>query len=182
MSSTGPDFESYVRDNGRALEKYAYVLTGDPAAAQDLVQTALTKAFRRWRKVSAVDHPDAYVRRIVTNCYLDRRRRRSDAERPTGRLPETPDGTAFARPQAFGDPAERIVNRDAIISALQTLSPHQRAVLVLRHFLGLDDEAIAAELGCGRVTVRSHASRGLDRMRDALGQQEATSANTWRKT
>ena len=54
--------------HGRALERYAFVLTGDPAAAQDLVQTALMKAYRRWRRVSAVEHPDAYVRKIVTNC------------------------------------------------------------------------------------------------------------------
>jgi RNA polymerase sigma-70 factor (sigma-E family) len=178
VNGIGPDFEDYVRDHGRALEKYAYVLTGHPAEAQDLVQTALTKAYRRWRRVSAVEHPDAYVRRIVTNCYLDQRRRRSSSERPTAQLSDSAGAPAFAGSKAFADPAEQVVSRDAIVRALQTLSPHQRAVLVLRHFLDLDDEAIATEMGCGRATVRSHASRGLDRMRNELGQQDRTSMIT----
>lgn len=182
MKGTGPDFEDYVRDHGRALEKYAYVLTGHSAEAQDLVQTALTKAYRRWRRVAAVEHPDAYVRRILTNCYLDQRRRRSSSERPTDRLSDSAAGPAFGRPKAFADPADQVVSRDAIVRALQALSPHQRAVLVLRHFLDLDDEAIATEMGCGRATVRSHASRGLDRMRDELGRQDRPSMITRRTT
>jgi DNA-directed RNA polymerase specialized sigma24 family protein len=62
-----------VAARGPALERYAYVLTGDAQRSQDLVQIALVKAYRRW--VVRADHPDAYVRRIVTTSYLDWRRR-----------------------------------------------------------------------------------------------------------
>lgn len=67
----------YVAARGPALERFAYVLTGDPHLAQDLTQIALLKAYRRWRWVARGEHPDAYVRRIVTTSFLDWRRRSS---------------------------------------------------------------------------------------------------------
>ncbi len=155
------DFSEYVAARGPALERFAYVLTGDPHRAQDLVQTALLKAYRRWRWVARADHPDAYVRRIVTTSFLDWRRRRSSTEEPVGELPDRPDGA---------DPGDRVAERDELHRALATLSPRQRAVLVLRHYEGWDDAAIAAALRCGEGSVRTHASRGLQRLRDALGQ------------
>jgi len=154
------DFDRFVADHGRDLERYAFVLTGEPAAAQDLVQTALLKAYRYWRRVARVDQPVAYVRRIVTNCYLDQRRR--PAEYPMAEIPDLPaDGTSV-------DPVNRVVAADEIRRALAGLSPQQRAVIVLRHLGGLDDAAIADELGCSQGTVRTHASRGMQRMRAVL--------------
>ena len=64
------------------------------------------------------------------------------------------------------------VVRDSLRRALTTLTPQQRAVLVLRHFEGDDDVAIADVLHCSEWTVRSHASRGLDRLRDHLAGEE----------
>lgn len=160
----GSSFDEYVAANGRALERYAYVLVGQPAAAQDLVQTALIKVYRRWRRISGLDYPDAYVRRILTNCYLDLRRKSADVERTVADVPDTPTGF---------DLAAGVVARDELVRALNSLSPHQRAVIVLRHFLGEDDASIAAELGCSQATVRSHATRGLRRMRAALGTSDA---------
>lgn len=156
----GPSFDEYVAAHGRLLERYAYVLVGQPAAAQDLVQAALIKVYRRWRRISAMDHPDAYVRRILTNCYIDLRRKRSHFERSVADVPDSPSGV---------DLAAGVVARDELVRALDALSPQQRAVIVLRHFLGADDAAIAEELGCSQATVRSHATRGLQRMRTALG-------------
>jgi RNA polymerase sigma-70 factor (sigma-E family) len=156
------DFEDYVVARGRALERYAFVLAGDAHLAQDLVQTALLRAYRRWRWVERADHPDAYVRRIVTTSYLDWRRRRT--EQPLRDLPEP----AARAP----DPADTVVQRDELLRALAVLTPHQRAVLVLRHYEGCDDAAIAAVLGCGEGTVRTHASRGLERLRRSLTNLE----------
>lgn len=152
------EFSEYVAARGPALERFAYVLTGDADLAQDLVQTALLKAYRRWRWVSRAEHPDAYVRRIVTTSYLDWRRRRSNAEAPVDVVPD----------RAGPDLAESVVDRDQLRRALGTLTPRQRAVLVLRHYEGLDDAAIAALLRCGEVSVRSHASRGAARLRESL--------------
>ena len=161
------DFSEYVVARGPALERFAYVLTGDAHRAQDLVQTALLKAYRRWRWVARADHPDAYVRRIVTTSYVDWRRRRSNAEEPVDALPDRP---AAGGPGGPPDPADRVADRDELQRALATLSPRQRAVLVLRHYEGWDDASIAAALRCGEPAVRTHASRGLQRLRDTLGQ------------
>lgn len=155
------DFTEYVAARGEALERYAFVLTGDAQRAEDLTQTALLKAYRRWRWVARADSPDAYVRRIVTTSYLDWRRRRSNAEQPVDML--------LDRPAPAGtDPADRVAARDELRRALATLSPRQRAVLVLRHYEGWTDAAIAAALRCGEPAVRTHASRGLQRLRAAL--------------
>jgi RNA polymerase sigma-70 factor (sigma-E family) len=154
------EFSEYVAARGQVLERFAYVLTGDADLAQDLVQTALLKAYRRWRWVTRAEHPDAYVRRIVTTSFLDWRRRRSNAEAPVDVVPD----------RAGPDLAEGVVERDQLRRALGTLTPRQRAVLVLRHYEGLDDAAIAALLRCGEVSVRSHASRGAARLRASLDQ------------
>lgn len=155
------EFEEYVVARGRALERYAYVLTGDRHRAQDMTQIALAKAYRHWRRITRAQHPDAYVRRIVTNSYLDWRRRRSGTEEPLDVLPEQAAGS-------FPDPAESVALRDELHRALATLTTQQRAVLVLRHYEGQDDAAIAEILGCGEGTVRTHASRGTQRLRAAL--------------
>lgn len=158
------DFDGYVAARGRALERYAYVLTGDPDRAQDLVQTALLKAYRNWWRVGRADHPDAYVRRIITTSHLDWHRTRSSTEQPVDGVPDRWD----VRGGAGGDPADRVADRDELRRALDTLSPHQRAVLVLRHYEGEPDAAIATLLGCSEATVRTHASRGLQRLRGVL--------------
>ena len=77
-------FEEYVAARGHALLRFAYVLTTDSYAAEDLVQSALADAYRHWRKVSKADHPDAYVRRIIVNTHLGWRRRRWTGERAAG--------------------------------------------------------------------------------------------------
>src|SRR3954467_3500321 len=154
------EFDEYVAARGRALERYAFVLTGDAQRSQDLVQIALLKAYRRWRRVTRAEHPDAYVRRILTTSYLDWRRRRSSTEEPLDPMPERADDG--------GDPADRVVLRDQMLRALAVLTPQQRTVLVLRHYEGYDDTAIGAVLGCSEATVRSHASRGAQRLRVLL--------------
>lgn len=161
------DFQAYIEARGHAWERYAYALTGDTHRAQDLVQNVLLQAYRRWSRITAVDHPDAYIRRMMTNSYLGWRRRRSNSEIPTD------DFSERAGPP---DPAIGVVDRDELQQALRKLSPHQRAVLVLRHVEGLDDDAIAVVLGCSVGTVRSHASRGRERIRRLLTQTGNRSA------
>jgi RNA polymerase sigma-70 factor (sigma-E family) len=154
------DFDRFVAEHGRDLERYAFVLTGHSAAAQDLLQTALLKAYRHWRRVSNVENPMAYVRKILTNSYVDQRRRPTEHSMA--------DIAEPAAENADGDPINRVIATDQIRRALTVLSPQQRAVIVLRHFGWLDDAAIAAELDCTEGTVRTHASRGLHRMRAVL--------------
>lgn len=153
-----PSFEQYVAVRGPSLLRLATLLTGDPYGAQDLVQTALLKASDRWRRVSRLDHPDAYVRKIIVNRYVSDRRRKSSTEVVTSDLPE----------RSSDDVAQAIGARDEVRQLLASLAPNQRAVLVLRYYADLDDAAIADLLGCGVSTVRSQASRALATLRDRL--------------
>jgi len=152
-------FDDYLATHGAALQRYAFVLTGNATDAEDLVQAALVQAYRHWRRIGKMAAPHAYVRRIVTGCFVSQRRRRAWTERPMGTVPDVADPV---------DHTERVADLDAIVRALDHLTAQQRAVLVLRHLLGLPDGEIARELGCSVPTVRSHASRGLHRLRELL--------------
>src|SRR5262245_13700948 len=70
-----PSFDAFVAAQLPGLLRYAAALTGDRALAQDVVQDALVRAHRRWRRVVRADRPEAYVKRIVVNEYLSWRRR-----------------------------------------------------------------------------------------------------------
>jgi RNA polymerase sigma-70 factor (sigma-E family) len=150
-------FDDYVAARGQALLRLAFVLARDEHLAEDLVQTALTDAFRHWRKVSKADHPDAYVRRILVNAHLAWLRRRSSGERATGETPvEAPSA----------DHADGIVDRDESRRLLDALAPRARTVLVLRYYADLDDAAIAELLDVSTSTVRATASRALATLRE----------------
>src|SRR3954462_13740698 len=90
-------FAQFVAARGQALQRTAYLLTSDWALAEDLVQTALARAYPRWQWISA-DDPEAYVRRVLVNTWSSWWRRRWRGEVPTGELPEhaAPDDFAVA--------------------------------------------------------------------------------------
>ncbi len=157
-------FEEYVGARGPALLRLAYVLTTDTHAAEDLVQSALADAYRHWRRVERADHPDAYVRRVLVNTHLSRLRRRSAHELPGSGRDIATDLTTTTEP----DPADAVVDRDAARRTLDTLPPRARAVLVLRYYADLDDDAIADLLGIATSSVRSTASRALATLREHI--------------
>lgn len=151
-------FDAFVAGRGPALLRLAYLLCGDRWLAEDLVQEVLAKAHRRWSRITAAEHPEAYVRRMVVNEHLNWRRRRATTE-IIGDPPElaTPDGSAASD------------LTDAVWAALSTLRRRQRAVIVLRYYEGLSDGEIAAVLDCAVGTVRSSASRAFAAMRHHPG-------------
>ncbi|TQS47121.1 SigE family RNA polymerase sigma factor [Cryptosporangium phraense] len=149
-------FDEYVAERGVALLRFAYLLTGDHQLAEDLVQESLVRVHRRWSRIRRTDRPGAYVRQTILRQYLSWRRRSSSSEIPVA---------VDADRSGDGDPADRVSERAALMAALATLPRQQRAVLVLRFYEDRDDGEIAALLGCTAATVRSHASRGLARLR-----------------
>lgn len=153
------DFDEFVLARRPAMLRLAFLLCGDAHLAEDLVQTALVKAFRRWRLVQRSEWPDAYVRRILLTSYLDWRRKLSSQERPV----EHPDSS---EPPA--DQFALLTDRDELFRALGDLPRRQRAVVVLRYFDDLDDHSIADILGVREGTVRSQAARALSKLRVAL--------------
>jgi RNA polymerase sigma-70 factor (sigma-E family) len=153
-----PDFESFARRELPGLLRYAVLLTGDRELAQDLVQDTLVTAHRKWSRVSAADHPDRYVRAMVTRAFLSWRRRWA-----VRRIGLTADGGLDGEPVA--DHAGLLADRDDVWRRLGTLPRQQRAVLVLRYYERLSDAEIAAVLGCATGTVRGYASRAIATLR-----------------
>ena len=152
-------FEEFVRGRSTHLFRLALVLTGwDEAAAQDLLQIALERAYRRrWLLFRHGGSAEPYVRRVLVNAAVDWRR----VLRRRGELPLDPDAAI----PAAGDQVGQVADRDLLLRALAVLPPRQRAVLVLRYWEDLPDVQIAAALDCSPATVRSQATRGLARLR-----------------
>jgi len=146
-------FERFVAAEAGALLRFAYLLTGSREAAEDLLQSALEQCYRHWRRVQRVDQPDRYVRRILANAAVDRWRYRR--RRPEARLTE-----AGQRPAA--DPAVAVLDRDELIRALRTLSPRQRAVVVLRYVEDRSEIETAALLDCSTGSLEERKKLGRD--------------------
>jgi RNA polymerase sigma-70 factor (sigma-E family) len=154
-------YEEFADSRLSALLRYAVMLTGDPATAQDLVQETMVRVQLNWRRVARSDSPDGYVRRILTNQFIDLRRG-SWWRRVLLRADPDP-----AVPVA-SDHADESAERDHMWSLLAKLPRRQRAALVLRYYEDLPDQAIADILGCQVGTVRSAISRGLGTLRAEL--------------
>src|SRR5215469_17027220 len=149
------------------LFRAGYLMTGDASEAEDLVQETFIRVARRWPRVSAMDHPVAYARRILINLALDgagrRSRQRAELEAPGGQ-PELADEGAARALQGIDDLAE-------FRWALARLPPRERAVLVLRYWADLPVAEVAAALGCSAGTVKSTASRGAARLAGVLAHE-----------
>jgi RNA polymerase sigma-70 factor (sigma-E family) len=147
-------FEDFVATRGQALHRFGYALTGDWALAEDLLQTALARAYPRWRRVERGD-PDAYVRKIMLNTWASWRRRRWRGELPAATMPDIPAPDSFAGAD----------HRQALRSALANLPPRQRAVVVLRYHQDLSERQVAELLEISVGTVKSQAARALAALR-----------------
>ncbi len=144
-------FEGFVAARSAALLRTAYLLTRDHALAEDLLQTALTKAYLAWRRIDG--EPEPYVRRIIVNTYSSWWRRKWNGERPTEELPETPAAD------------ERLGEAGDLWDAVGRLPRRQRAVIVLRYFEDLTEAQTADLLGITVGTVKSQTSKAMASLR-----------------
>jgi len=154
------DFDKFVAAHVDDLLRTAYLIVWDEGEAEDLVQECLLKVARRWPRVRRMEQPQAYARRILVNLALDGARRRAQRRRELE--PGTPPILSAI------DPLQTIETRAELLQALGQLHERQRAVLVLRYFNDLTEAQVADVLGCSPGTVKSSASRGLARLREAL--------------
>jgi len=154
----GATFDEFVAARSRALLRTAYLLTHDHALAEDLLQTALARAWFAWRRIDG--NPDPYVRRILVNTYASWWRRKWNGEHPTDELPERPTDETGTEPTDLWQAMERLPRR-------------QRAVVVLRYFEDLTEAQTAELLGCSVGTVKSQCSKALAKLRidPALAQE-----------
>ena len=157
-------FDAMVETHTRALLRTAFLLTGDPHLAEDLLQTALVKTWSRWRTLRDSGRADVYVRRVMATTCTAWWRRRWRAEVPTGAPPDLPTA------DAYGGADDRV----ELGRALARLTPRQRAAVVLRFYEDLPESDVAAALGCSVGTVKSQASRGLRKLQEVLDGAPAT--------
>jgi RNA polymerase sigma-70 factor (sigma-E family) len=151
--------DDYVQGQWPALVRYATALCGDPSEAEELVQSALVRVAVRWPLVRDKDNPGAYVRRAILHGFFNVRRRLRARETSYAELPEGPGTDATA------SVAETLTVRRALLA----LPPRQRAVLVLRYLEDRSEQETAQLLGCSVGTVKSQTSKGLAKLRDAVG-------------
>ena len=152
-----PDFDGFVAAHALALLRTAWLLTGQQADAEDLLQETLTRVFVNWSRVRAADSPLAYARTILARCHLSGRRLRRSGELPTADLPDA----VASQP----DLDQRLM----LAHALGRLAPVDRAVLVLRYHDGWPAADVAEVLRLSPGAVRHRAQRALTQMRAELG-------------
>jgi len=157
MRFDADEYERFVRGRTPALLRSAYLLTGDQHLAEDLVQEALARTHHRWSGLHETGNAEAYTRRVMYHLQVSRWRRRRVAESLSGDLPDVA--------VLGGDHASATAVRLSLERALRSLTPRQRAVIVLRYFEDRSESDAADLLGVSIGTVKSLAFRALQRLR-----------------
>jgi RNA polymerase sigma-70 factor (sigma-E family) len=155
-------FDAFVRARLPELNRFGRILTGCNEAAADLVQDALERTLLHWGRIQTRDNPEGYVRRIMVNrnisVWRHRRREHLTDEPPEARHEDRPgDGELW--------------------QALKALPPRQRTVIALRYYEDLTEAEVATVMGCSIGTVKSQASKALQKLRaraDSFSDRPAT--------
>jgi RNA polymerase sigma factor (sigma-70 family) len=126
--------------------------------AEDVAIEGLARAFARWKAVSGMDRPEAWVMRVVTNAALDEVRRKK----------AIPDDITVR------DASADFVVHDGIVEALRTLTRRQQEVVVLRYIVDLPEEEVAHILGVSTGTVKTHLHRAIPHLRDYLSKEDSS--------
>lgn len=155
VGSGDSEFRDYVRLRSRALLRTAYVLTGNLADAEDLVQSALAKTYLAWDRIEDRGALDGYVRRAIVNTHISLWRRRRLQEYPTDELPD----------QAVADHATSSDLQETIRQAVDRLPQRMRAAIMLRYFEDMTEAEVAEVLGVSLGTVKSTVARAVAKLR-----------------
>ncbi|BFU43570.1 SigE family RNA polymerase sigma factor [Krasilnikovia sp. MM14-A1004] len=154
MARGDDEFVEFATASSARLQHVAFLLTGDRHEAEDAAQAALVRTYAAWARVRRRD-AYAYARTVLANLVTDKWRRPL-REYATEQLPEGP---------VPRDLADDVTRRRWLIGALDVLSPRERAVIVLRHYVDLPEAEVARELNLSLGTVKSLNSRGLAKLR-----------------
>jgi RNA polymerase sigma-70 factor (ECF subfamily) len=148
----------YVSSFGRLVGQVT-VVTADREAAEEAVQEAFERLWKRWDALSAYDRPEAWVRRVAINVAVSRWRRMR-------RLRPLVDGASAVSEE---DGAARY----DVQRALRTLPVKHRHALLLHYVVGLSVAEVAGEMGAPEGTVKSWLFRGREALQRSLGVEEA---------
>jgi RNA polymerase sigma factor (sigma-70 family) len=154
-------FEAFYQAEAQTLFRRLWLVTGNRAEAEEIMQDAFLKVWERWDRVGAMDDPIGYLYRTAMNLFRKRYRRTMLAVRRTvGLTPSTDD---------FTDADDRHVVRHV----LATLPPRQRAALVLTEMLGFTSKEAGDALGVTDATIRSLTRHGRDAFRTVMEVDDA---------
>ena len=159
-------FTEFVRAYSASLFRTGYLITGDYQRAEDLLQSTWVRLYRRWPRVEAMERPVGYARKVLVNQAISWWGRRSSREAPMLVLNEP----------EWGGGVDEVTEHERVWKAVLSLSPRQRAVMVLRYYEDLSEADIAETLGMARGTVKSHAHAAARRLEQLLGEPTATPA------
>jgi RNA polymerase sigma-70 factor, ECF subfamily len=148
-------FEDFFEEEQEHLLRLLWMVTGSLQEAEDIVQDAFLRVWDRWPRVSVMESPTGYLHHAAMNIFRNRyRRARLGLRKAIGAAPPV---------DAFGSIEDRI----SFSRALGTLTPRQRAALVLTELLGFPADAAGRMLGVRASTVRSLSSSARAALRDA---------------
>jgi RNA polymerase sigma-70 factor (sigma-E family) len=150
-----PGFREYVTARRPSLLRTAYLLTGNRADAEDLVQSALAKTYLAWDRIEDRSALDGYVRRAMVNTHISWWRRRRLEEYPTDEIPD----------RAVADDSGTSDLADTLRRAVDRLPQRMRAAVVLRYFEDMTEAEVADVLGVSLGTVKSTVSRAVAKLR-----------------
>jgi RNA polymerase sigma factor (sigma-70 family) len=158
--SEAQSFEAFFEVESRTLFRRLCLVTGSRHEAEEVMQDAFLKVFERWERISEMDDPTGYLYRTAFNVFKKRSRRAALALRRT--LGPAQDADEFDAADA----------RSMVADALSTLTPRQRAAIVLTELLGYTSESAGEVLGVRPVTIRVLASQGRAAMKRTLEQRD----------
>lgn len=162
MATEAPaTFDDWVAVRGPALLRFAHLVTGNAADAQDAVQDALVAAYPRWAQLQARGTEDAYVRRAIVNRHISVWRSLRRRERPV-------EDVAVLAEHPSTDPHDRLGDADVAWRLCLGLPRVQRSAVVLRYYEDQTFAQIAEVLDCTESTARSHVRRALLALRATL--------------
>jgi RNA polymerase sigma-70 factor (sigma-E family) len=158
-------FSEFAAAVAPRLFRSALLMCGDWHLAEDLVQTTLGKLYVAWPRVERADAPEAYARGTLTKTFLSYKRVRRNAETPTM------DVGDLARVDSGADAGARL----ELFAALHTLTPVDRAIVVLRYWEDRSVSETARDVKLSEGAVRTRASRALVRLRTELSGDSSDS-------
>ena len=154
LAEHGARFDTFVEEEHVRLFKALYFVTGSREEAEDLAQEAFLKLWERWDRIDSIDDPRAYLFRIALNGSKMRARAARRASRRA-----VPLGVVH-------DPYDDVDIREDVRRMLLSLTPRQRAALVLLDLYGYGSEDAARIMGIRPSTVRALATQGRAVLRE----------------
>jgi RNA polymerase sigma-70 factor, ECF subfamily len=161
MAHGTASFETFFAEHKDDLFASLWLITRNRHEAEEIAQDAFLRVWERWDRVAQMDDPEGYLYRTAMNVFRSRFRRTALALKRLGRGSPPDDGI------------EAVERREVLVQALSSLTPRERAAVVLTDVLGFTSEEASKALGIKPVTVRVLASRGRGRLHQEVNDDEA---------